>query len=99
MFPLALFLAASAADYAGSAACRTCHPAEYAAQSATGHARALARSRPTQPGDWAFGAGQQAITFVSRLDAAYYLELEQSWYTKLDRYARTPGHRRPGGVR
>ena len=99
MLPLALLLAAGAADYAGSAACKACHPTEYAAQSATAHAKALARSKPGQPGEWAFGAGLQAITFVSRVDAGHYLELEQSWYAKLDRYARTPGHVRPGGVR
>jgi hypothetical protein len=96
---LALFLAVPAADYAGSAACNACHAAEYAAQSATTHARALARSKPAQLGEWAFGAGQQAITFVSRVDAGNYLELDQSWYAKLDRYGRTPGHVRPGGVR
>jgi hypothetical protein len=99
VLPLALLLAAGSADYAGSAACKNCHPTEYAAQSATGHAKALALSKPGLPGEWAFGAGVQAITFVKRVDDGYYLELEQSWYTKLDRYARTPGHIRPGGVR
>jgi hypothetical protein len=99
VLPLAFLLAAGAGEYAGSAACKTCHPAEYAAQSATAHARALARAKAGQPGEWAFGAGVQAITFVSRVDAEHYLEHEQSWYTKLDRYGRTPGHIRPGGVR
>lgn len=99
MLPLALLLAAGAADYAGSAACKSCHPSEFAAHSATGHARSLARSKAGQPGEWAFGAGLQAITFVSRVDGEHYLEHEQSWYTKLGHYARTPGHLQPGGVR
>ena len=99
MLPLALLLAAGAAEYAGSAACKTCHPAEYAAQSATPHARALARSKPGQPGEWAFGAGLQAVTFVRRVDAQHYMELDQTWYTQLGRYDLTPGHRQPGGVR
>lgn len=94
-----LLAAGSAPEYAGSAACRTCHPAEYASQSGSEHARALARSRAGQPGDWAFGAGLQAITFVSRADPENYLEHELTWYTRLNRYARTPGHRQPGGVR
>lgn len=88
-----------AGDYAGAAACKGCHAAEYEAQSATAHAKALAWSKQGQPGDWAFGAGLQAITFVSRVDSAYYREEEQSWYTKLKRFARTPGHAQAGGVR
>ena len=99
MLPLAFLLAAGTAEYAGSAACKTCHPTEYASQSTTGHAKALGRSKPGQPGEWAFGAGMQAITFVSRVDADHYLEHDQSWYTKLDRYGRTPGHTGHRGVR
>ena len=79
--------------------CQKCHPEEFAAQSRSGHARSLARSRQNQPGEWAFGAGVQAITFVSRADSSHYLELEQSWYTRLNRYSRTPGHQQAGGVR
>ena len=44
------------------------HPAEFAAQSASAHAHTLAPAKAPQPGDWAFGAGVQAITFVSRVD-------------------------------
>jgi hypothetical protein len=99
VLPVALLLAAGAADYAGSTACKTCHPAQYTSQRTTGHAGSLARSKPGQPGEWAFGAGLQAITFVSRVDRDHYLELEQSWYTRLDRYERTPGHLQRGGVR
>lgn len=92
-----LLLAASGAlcagtRYAGAEACRPCHPAEYAAQSASAHARSLAPSHAPQPGEWAFGAGSQAITFVRHRDPDTYLELGQSWYSKLNGFAATPGH-------
>jgi hypothetical protein len=91
-----LFALALASDYAGADACRECHPAEYAAQSKSAHAGALARSHAPQPGEWAFGAGKQAITFVRRLDPETYVELGQTWYRKIDGYAATPGH--PDGL-
>src|SRR5262249_54855766 len=91
--------ATSVNDYAGAEACRKCHPAEYAAQSSTGHFRALAPAQPPQPGDFAFGAGLQAITFVKRVDPEYYLEIGESWYRALAGYARTPGHEGSSGVR
>jgi hypothetical protein len=75
-----------------SEACRPCHPAEYAAQSASGHAHALAPAKAPQPGEWAFGGGSQAITFVKQRDAETYLELGQSWFRRLDGFAPTPGH-------
>jgi hypothetical protein len=87
-----LLAADSGSQYAGSDACAKCHPAEYAAQSASGHARSLARSKPPQPGEWAFGAGSQAITFVHHRDPETYLELGQSWYSRLKGFAATPGH-------
>jgi hypothetical protein len=86
-----LFAAVWAADYAGAPACGKCHPAEFALQSKSAHAHSLAKSVPPQPGDWAFGAGEQAITFVTRLDSEYYLEEGQSWYKRLNGYAPTPG--------
>lgn len=89
VFPL--LLAAASPDYAGAEACAKCHPAEFKAQSVSSHARALAHSTPQQPGDWAFGAGDQAITFVSRLDAEHYREESQSWYRKPNGFAPTPG--------
>jgi hypothetical protein len=95
----ALFVAAAASDYAGAAVCAKCHPSEYASQSASAHAHALARSKPPQPGGWAFGAGAQAITFVSRADADNYLELGQTWYHRLNGFALTPGHHNTAGVR
>jgi hypothetical protein len=85
-------------QYAGSESCRQCHPSEYRAQSVTGHARALARSSAGQPGEWAFGAGNQAITFVSRLDAEHYVELGESWYRSTNSFALTPGHDRNAGA-
>jgi hypothetical protein len=41
--------------------------------------------------DWAFGAGQQAVTFVSRLDEDSYVELRTSFYPEAG-LALTPGH-------
>ena len=98
LFLLILFQAAPG-DYAGAAACGSCHRAELQAQSGTAHARALAPAASGAPGRWAFGAGTQAITFVRRLDPTYYLEEGETWYRALDGYARTPGHRAAGGVR
>lgn len=57
------------------------------------------RSKPPQPGEWAFGAGLQAITFVSRVEDDNYLELGASWYRRLNGLALTPGHRNAAGVR
>jgi len=90
---------AAASDYAGAAACRKCHAEIYDTQSTGAHAHALAPSKPDQPGQWAFGAGAQAITFVSRADADNYVELGKSWYRSLNGYALTPGHRDASGVR
>jgi hypothetical protein len=98
LLQVALWLAA-ASDYAGAEACRACHPAQYQAESSGAHARALARARKPQPGEWAFGAGEQAITFVRRLDPRHYLEEGKSWYRAIDGYARTPGHLNDAGVR
>jgi len=91
-------LAAGASGYAGSETCRPCHAANFDAQSAGGHARALARSAPTQRGDWAFGAGLQAITFVTRIDHESYREDGLSWYRSLNGYAVTPGQANDKGV-
>ncbi len=89
---LSVFLIAAASvhaqdskqDYAGSAVCGKCHPAEYKLQSTTGHAGSLARASehrlareflPFTKGwkpapEWAFGGGIQAVTFVSRIPAS-----------------------------
>ena len=89
---------AAASDYAGAAACQKCHPAEFSAQSASAHTAALAPSRIPDPGEWAFGAGSQAITFVSRKDPDRYVELGETWYKKTDGFALTPGHHDRAGV-
>jgi len=91
-------MAIAASDYSGAAACRQCHAAEFSAQSASAHAAALAPSKPPQPGEWAFGAGDQAITFVSRKDENHYVELGETWYRKIGAFAPTPGHRDRTGV-
>ena len=44
--------------------------------------------------DWAFGAGEQAVTFVSRVDRDWYLEHRWSYYAGTDGLALTPGHQR-----
>jgi hypothetical protein len=44
------------------------------------------------PVDWAFGAGEQAITFVGRLDADSYIEHYFSYYAAIRSLASTPGH-------
>ncbi|MBI3682344.1 MAG: hypothetical protein HY235_18350 [Acidobacteria bacterium] len=59
----------------------------------------LAAQFPKQPGEWAFGAGAQAVTFVSPLDEDHYLEHGLSWYAASKSMALTPGHRRPDGER
>jgi hypothetical protein len=86
-------------QYAGSQACRTCHPAQFTGHAKTGHARSLSRAFPPNPGEWAFGAGEQAVTFVSRLDEDYYLEHGLSYYSATKAMALTPGHRSPAGER
>jgi hypothetical protein len=44
------------------------------------------------PMEWAFGAGEQAVTFVSRLDADWYLEHYFTYYSAIRALAPTPGH-------
>ena len=44
------------------------------------------------PIEWAFGAGAQAVTFVSRLDADWYLEHYFTYYSAIRALAPTPGH-------
>ena len=97
---LVLLLAAVAkGQHAGSEVCKPCHPAQIAAQSKSGHARALAPAPAGSPGQWAFGAGEQAITYVSQLDEDWYIELGLSYYSKTKTMALTPGHSNSGGVR
>jgi hypothetical protein len=44
------------------------------------------------PIEWAFGAGRQAVTFVSRRDENWYLEHYFSWYRQTGALGATPGH-------
>ena len=87
---------AAAADpaprYVGAATCGRCHRAEFDLQSGSEHAHTLAPSSAGQPGDWAFGAGAQAITFLRRDDAEHYSELGLTWYRELNGFGATPGH-------
>ena len=99
MIVLLLLAAGPPSEYIGAAACKQCHPAQFAAQSSSAHAQALVQSKPEQPGEWAFGAGEQAITFVRRLDPEHYLEEGKSWYRRLNGYARTPGAAADAGTR
>jgi len=52
------------------------------------------------PLEWAFGAGSQAVTFVTRVEAGWYVELAYSYYPALPGFALTPGHaeRQPKGL-
>jgi len=54
---------------------------------------------PSAMGEWAFGAGDQAVTFVSRVDDEYYLEHGLSFFRKTGKLSLTPGHRNPDGER
>ncbi len=49
--------------------------------------------------DWAFGGGDQAVTFVSRLDGEHYLEHGLSYYKAAGKFGITPGHRGIAGER
>lgn len=95
---LLLLLARFAAgQYAGSESCRGCHPDQFAGHAKSGHARSLSRGGAS--GEWAFGAGTQAITYVSQLDEEHYIEHGLSWYAYSKSMALTPGHRTPEGER
>ncbi len=43
------------------------------------------------PLEWAFGAGRQAVTFVTGINKDWYVEHYASFYPKLNGYAATPG--------
>ncbi len=46
------------------------------------------------PLEWAFGAGRQAVTFVTRVDPEWYVEYSASYYTATKQHGLTPGHDR-----
>lgn len=89
---------AASPTYIGAEACGKCHAANFTGQSKTGHAHALAPSTAGQPGNWAFGAGLHAITFLTKLDRNSYREEGRTWYRDLNGYAMSPGHRDENGI-
>ena len=91
--------AAPPGEYSGSEACRSCHPDEFARQSKSEHARALALAPPGSPGHWAFGAGTKATTYVSQVTPDQYLEHGLTYYTATKSMALTPGHTSSDGLR
>ena len=81
-----------AGQYVGHQACQGCHLSQFNEQSQTGHAHALASSPKGRVGQWAFGAGAKAITYVSQLNEDTYVEHGQSFYTERKSLGITPGH-------
>lgn len=107
LFLLTGCAAVAHAQYSGAKTCRGCHQEQAELQAKSGHARSLslaanhglAAKLAGAPGEWAFGAGTQAVTIVSRLDSETYLEHGLSYYPSLGRMALTPGHSNAKGVR
>ena len=99
--PLLLLLLARGlgAQYVGHQVCAGCHPQQGRDQLQTGHARALAPAAKNAIGQWAFGAGSKAITYVSQLDRDTYLEHGLSYYPERKAMAITPGHSNSEGRR
>jgi tetratricopeptide (TPR) repeat protein len=90
--PALLFASSLSAQYVGSKSCQTCHPDKFESQSRSGHAHALAPAPPGSPGQWAFGAGVKATTYVSRIDEDTYVEHGLTYYASTKSMALTPGH-------
>jgi tetratricopeptide (TPR) repeat protein len=93
---LAAALAAHAqllAQHAGSDACRNCHPDKFATQSKSGHAHALAVGAPGAAGQWAFGAGEKATTWVSqKANPQALVEHGLTYFASVKAMRTTPGH-------
>jgi Tfp pilus assembly protein PilF len=85
------------AGYVGSKSCEGCHGAQAASHGQTGHARALKKAPAGSPGEWAFGAGNKAITYVSRDGGQHYIEHGLSYYPARKTMGITPGHENAGG--
>lgn len=84
-------------SYIGRDACRDCHASQFDSQSKTGHAHALRRARPDDPGpgsraQWAFGAGAKATTWVTQTSDDAIAEHGLTYYTATKKLALTPGH-------
>ena len=61
---------------------------------AAGELRARIRDRADVmelPMEWAFGAGAQAVTFVTRVNQGWYVEHYSTWYPALRAWGPTPG--------
>lgn len=86
------------AQYAGSKACQSCHAANFAGQSQSGHAHALALAPPGSPGHWAFGAGKKATTYVSQTSADTIAEHGSTYFASTKSMGLTPGHADSGDV-
>jgi tetratricopeptide (TPR) repeat protein len=99
LLSLATAVAAAAPEYVGSAACRACHPANYESQSKTGHAHALVKAPPGSRGQWAFGAGEKATTWVSQINSDTYVEHGISYFAATKSTGLTPGHTDSGDAR
>lgn len=90
---LFLFVTATAnAQFVGSQACQPCHADKFAAQAKSAHARALKPAEPGARGQWAFGAGQKATTWVSQTSDQAVVEHGLSLYTSTKLLGLTPGH-------
>ena len=94
-----LFVPVLAGQYGGSTACRPCHAEEFKRHEKSGHARALAAASVGSRGEWAFGAGTKAITWVSRVDGESYVEHGLSDFPPAKTTGLTPGHHDQGGRR
>ena len=82
----------SANQYVGQQVCVRCHPDKVGQQRQTAHAHALAPAPKGSPGQWAFGAGTKAITYVSQADHDSYIEHGLSYYPARKAMGVTPGH-------
>ena len=89
------FLWFAAQDFSGSGSCVACHSEIARTQANTHHAKALSRA---EDGRWAFGAGAQAVTFVSQVNEDTYIEHGLSWYRKTQSLGLTPGHDTKDGI-
>src|SRR5579872_7141230 len=87
-----LFCSSALGKYVGSQACRSCHPHQFQEQSSSEHARALALAPSGSPGQWAFGAGVKAITYVSQSSTEWYVEHGSTYYSATKSMGFTPGH-------
>lgn len=91
------------ANLASGQTCAPCHPAQAEEQNKTPHAASLRRvdtlaQFASTRAEWAFGAGSQAITFVTQVDRDHYLEQGLSWYKATNKMELTPGHKSAKGV-